>query len=122
MHVHIPPPDRHGASVMHISPTDNQQAPQLSQDKKNGKNTPFLGLPVSSIDAAVLWLLWIENPCFLDMKTLASLTGDIWEALQCIILHQRYPDGACRLFKVLTLNCAKIFKLIIIYVGVYGGT
>ena len=42
----------------------NQQAPQLSQDKKNGKTTPLLGLIVPSIAAAALWQLWLENPFF----------------------------------------------------------
>ena len=46
-------------------PPENQQTSQVSQDKKNGKNTPYLYLSDSSITAAVLWPLLIENTIFL---------------------------------------------------------
>ena len=60
----------------------------------------ILGSPLSSIAAAVLWPLWLENPVFFTKK-IASLTGNTCEALQCVILHQKDPEGACRKFKVL---------------------
>ena len=44
------------------------------------------------------------------------------EALQCVRLHQKAPEGAFRPFKVLTLVLPKMSKLFIINVGVYGGT
>ena len=106
---------------MHIPPYDNQQVPQVNQDKKNGKNTPLLGSPVSSIAAADLWPLWLENPFVFTQKK-SSLTGNTWEDLQWIRLHQKAPEGACFSFKVLTLARAKMSELIILYVGVYGGT
>ena len=59
---------------------------------------------------------------FFTAKHLSSLTGNTWEALQWVILHQKDPEGVFRPFKVLTLACAKMFKLIVLYVGVYGGT
>ena len=114
------PPDRHGASAMHNPTYENQEAPQEIQDKKNGTDTPFLGLPVSSISAAVSWPPWLEKPVFLQKKP-SLLTGDTWEALQCIRLHRKYLEGACRSFKVLTLAHPKIFELVILYVGVYCG-
>ena len=74
-----------------------------------------------SIAAAVLWPLWLENPVFYTKK-IASLTGNTWEALRCVRLNQKAPEGACRPFKVLTLALPKMFELIVLYVGVYCGT
>ena len=37
-------------------------------------------------------------------KKLASLTGNTGEALQCVRLHQKAPEGACRQFKLPTQN------------------
>ena len=74
-----------------------------------------------SIAAAVLWPLWLENPVLIQKK-IASLTGNTWEALQCVRLNQKAPEGACRPFKVLTLAPPKTLELIVLYVGVYGGT
>ena len=59
---------------------------------------------------------------FFLAKKLASLIGNTWEALQRVRLHQKAPEGACRPFKVLTLARPKMFELIVLYVGVYGGT
>ena len=58
-----------------------------------------------------------QKPVFSCKKT-APLTGNTWEALQYVILHQEDPEGACRPFKVLTLAHAKIFELIVLCVGV----
>ena len=72
--------------------------------------------------AAVLWPLCLKNVVFFKRKKLASITGNTWEALQCIRLHQKAPEDACRPFKVLTLARPKMFELIVLYEGVYGGT
>ena len=37
-------------------------------------------------------------------KKLASLTGNTGESLQCVRLHQKAPEGACRQFKLTTEN------------------
>ena len=37
-------------------------------------------------------------------KNLASLTGNTGEALQCVRLHQKAPEGACWQFKLTTKN------------------
>ena len=66
--------------------------------------------------AAVAW-----KTVFLTQKK-ASLTRNTWEALQCVRLNQKAPEGVCRLFKVLTLAHPKMFELIVLYVGVYGWT
>ena len=89
---------------MHTPPAGNQQTQQVSRDNKNGKNTSLSGLLVSSISAAVLWPL--------------LLTGEILEALHYVRLHQKDPEGACHTFKVLTLAHDKMFKLIVLYIGV----
>ena len=75
MHIHIPPPNRRGASAIHIPSSENQQAPQVSQDKKNGKNKPFSVSPLSLIAAAVLWLLWLKNPVFFHAKKQISFAN-----------------------------------------------
>ena len=93
--------DRRGAIAIRIPSSDNQQEPLVSQDKKNDKNTPFLGSLLLSIAAAVLWPLCLENPVF-STKKLASLPGSTTEALQCVRLHQKAPDGACWQFKIPT--------------------
>ena len=59
---------------------------------------------------------------FFNAKKIASLTGNTWEAIQYVRLHQKAPEGACSPFKVLTLAHTKMFELIILYVGFYGGT
>ena len=89
---------------MRIPSSENQQEPLGSQDKKNGKNTPFSGSLLSSIDAAILWPLWLENAVFFHQKKLASLTGNTGEALQCVRLHQKAPERVCRQFKLTTKN------------------
>ena len=66
-----PTPDKCGASAKGIPQTENHQAPQVSQDKKNGKKIPFLDLLDSSylsIAAAVLWPLLIKNLVFSRLK------------------------------------------------------
>ena len=55
-------------------------------------------------------------------KKIELLIGNTSEALQCVILHQKAPKGACRPFKVLTLAHAKNLKLILLYIVVYFGT
>ena len=55
-------------------------------------------------------------------KTITSLTGNTWEALQCVRLYQRAPKSACHPLKVMTLAQPKIFEFIVLYMGVYGGT
>ena len=99
-HPHTPPA-RRGASAIHIPSSDNQQAPLVIHDKKNGKNTLFSGSPLSSIAAAVLWPLWLKNPAFFHQKKSASPTGITSKALQCVRWHQKAPEGAFRKFKVL---------------------
>ena len=55
-------PDKHGASAK-VNPTsDNKKDPQVRQCKKNGKNKPSSDYSDSSITAAILWQLLIENP------------------------------------------------------------
>ena len=63
-----------------------------------------------------------QKSVFFHAKQLASLTGNTWEALKCVRLYQKAPEGVLRPFKVLTLDRAKIFELIVLYVGVYVGT
>ena len=63
---------KRGASNKVKPPPENQQAPQVIQDKKNSKNTPFSDLSDSSIAAAVLWNIFVENQFFL-LNTLALL-------------------------------------------------
>ena len=59
---------------------------------------------------------------FFHAKQIASLTGNTWGALQCVKLNQKAPEVAFRPFKVLTLALPKMFELIVLCVGVYGGT
>ena len=59
---------------------------------------------------------------FFVAKNVALLTWNTREAIQCVRVHQNSSEGSCHPFKVLTLACAKIFELIILYVGVYSGT
>ena len=58
------PPDRHGASTKGNPPPNNQQVPQVSQDKNNCKKTPSFYSSDSSNAAAILWPLWPKNPVF----------------------------------------------------------
>ena len=60
-----------------------------------------------------------QNLGFLAKK-IASLAGNTWEALQCVIWHQNAPEGASRPFKVLTLVRDKMIDIIPLYVGPYG--
>ena len=53
---------------------------------------------------------------------LALLTGNTWEALQCVRLNEKDPSGAFYPFRVMTLARPKLFELIVINVGIYGGT
>ena len=62
-----------------------------------------------------------RKPVFYAKKKIASLTGDTWEALKCVILHHKAPEGVWRPFKVLTLALPKMFELIVLCVGVYSG-
>ena len=55
-------------------------------------------------------------------KQITLLTKNTWEALQCVRLYQRAPEGACHPLKVMTLARPNIFELTVLYVGVYGGT
>ena len=49
-------------------------------------------LPKSEkITATVLWPLLIKNTVFVLAKKLTSLTGNTWEALQCVRWHQNDP-------------------------------
>ena len=84
------PLDKRGASAKGNPPPDNHQSPQVSQDKKNGKNTPNSD---SSITPALLWPRLIENPVVLPVKNLASLTANTWEALQFVRWHPN--SGGC---------------------------
>ena len=62
MHSHKPPLTevvQAWCASLHLTITS--KAPQISRDKKSGKNIPYLGLPVSSIVAAILWLLWLKK-------------------------------------------------------------
>ena len=45
-----------------------------------------------------------QKSVFFLAKKLALLTGNTWESLQCVIFYQKYPEGACRPFKVMTKN------------------
>ena len=62
-----------------------------------------------------------RNPVFKMLK-LALLTGNTWEALQFVILHEKDTDGGCLPSKLITLDCTKMVKLFVLYVGVYGET
>ena len=61
--------------MIHIPSSGNQKTPQVSQDKKNGEDTPFLGSPLSSIAAAVLWPLWLEKIVFVLRKTISLVVS-----------------------------------------------
>ena len=63
-----------------------------------------------------------QKPVFPRKKNFASLTENAYEALQCVRFHQKDLEGVCCLFKVLTFARPKMFEVIILYVGVYGGT
>ena len=65
--VHTPPYKR-GARAKGKPLSDNQQAPQVSQYKKNGKNTPYSDSSDLSITAAILWLLFIKNLVFFSQN------------------------------------------------------
>ena len=58
----------------------------------------------------------------LFLRKKASLTGNTLEALQCVRLYQKAPDGEFRPLKVIIMALAKMFKLFVLYAGVYGGT
>ena len=115
------PPDKRDASSKGNPPPENQQEPQVIQDKNNGKNTPSSNLSDLSIAAAVIWLMLIKTPALLLLKQLASLTGNTWGALQCVWWNQNDSKSASRTFKVLTHICAKIINIMPLYVGPYSG-
>ena len=58
---------------------------------------------------------------FTSQKQLSLLTGNAWEALQCVRWHHNYPEGASRPFKLQTLVHAKMLYITQLYVGIYGG-
>ena len=109
------------SGILDNSLPDNHQVPQVSQDKKNGKNTPPLDSSDFSITAAVLWQLLITNPVFSCKTKLALFTRDTRKALQCVIWHQNTPEGASPLFKVLTLVHTKLFDIMPLYACTYVG-
>ena len=49
-----------------------------------------------------------KSGIFSRFKKIASLTGNTWEALQCVRLYQKAPESACLTFKVLTLARADL--------------
>ena len=106
------PPEKCGASVKCKPPPGNQQAPQVSQYKKNSKNTPLSNSSNLSITAAILWPLLIKTPVFFLAKKIATLTGNIWEYLQCVRWHQHNPECDSYPLKVLALVCTKMINII----------
>ena len=44
-----------------------------------------------------------QKSVFFYTHTKSLLIGNTWESLQCVRMHQKAPEGACCLFKVLTL-------------------
>ena len=64
------PPDKRGAIAKVKYPPENQQVPKVSQDKKNGNNTPSSDYSDFSISADILSLLLIKNAVFFIAKTI----------------------------------------------------
>ena len=62
-----------------------------------------------------------QNPV-LKRQFVSLANRNTWEALKCVRLHQKAPEAAWSLLKVLTLARAKMFEFIVLYVGLYGGT
>ena len=114
-------PEKRGSSAKGKPTPENQKETQVSKYKKNGKNTPSLDSSDSSTPAAVLWQLLFENTVFFLAKKPASLTGDTWEALQCIRWHHNATEGESFPFKVLKLIRTKMINIMPLYVGTYGG-
>ena len=61
-------PDKRGASTKGKPTPNNQCFPKVSQEKKNGKNTPSYNFSYSSITAPILWAMLIKNLDFSRLK------------------------------------------------------